>query len=67
MISELFYLILVITLLLIGSYFSACETALTAYSKPKMFSMAQDGNKKAQVLMFYVLIYLVIQLYSMDQ
>ena len=51
MISELFYLIIVITLLLIGSYFSACETALTAYSKPKMFSMAQDGNKKAQVIL----------------
>ncbi len=50
MISELFYLIIVITLLLTGSYFSACETALTAYSKPKMFSMAQDGNKKAQVI-----------------
>lgn len=50
MISELFYLILVIVLLLIGSYFSACETALTAYSKPKMFSMAQEGNKKAQVI-----------------
>lgn len=50
MVSELLYLILVITLLLIGSYFSACETALTAYSKPKMFSMAQDGNKKAQVI-----------------
>ena len=50
MISELFYLIVVITLLLVGSYFSACETALTAYSKPKMFSMAQDGNKKAQVI-----------------
>ena len=52
MISELFYLILVITLLLIGSYFSACETALTAYSKPKMFSIAQDGNKKAQVRIY---------------
>ncbi len=51
MISELFYLTIVIALLLIGSYFSACETALTAYSKPKMFSMAQDGNKKAQVIL----------------
>ncbi|MBQ9440821.1 MAG: DUF21 domain-containing protein [Alphaproteobacteria bacterium] len=50
MVSNLFYFILVVALLLIGSYFSACETALTAYSKPKMFSIAKEGNKKAQVI-----------------
>ena len=50
MISELLYLILVFTLLITSAYFASCETALTAYSKPKMFSVAQDGNKRAQVI-----------------
>ena len=50
MVSEVFYITLVFLLLGIGAYFSACETALTAYSKSKMFSIAQDGNKKAQMI-----------------
>ena len=50
MIAELLFLLLVFCLLLLSAYFASCETALTAYSKPKMFSIAQDGNKRAKVI-----------------
>ncbi len=36
--------------LICSAYFSACETAMTAYSKPKMFSIAKEGSKKAKVI-----------------
>lgn len=48
---QVFSILCVFILLIMGSYFSACETALTAYSKPKMFSLAQNGNKQAKVIM----------------
>lgn len=50
MITECLYLLLVFGLLVTSAYFASCETALTAYSRPKMFSIAQDGNKRAQVI-----------------
>ncbi len=50
MIAELLSLGFVFCLLLLSAYFASCETALTAYSKPKMFSIAQSGNKKAKVI-----------------
>lgn len=43
--------ILVAIFLLCSAYFSACETAMTAYSKPKMFSIAKEGNPKAKVVL----------------
>ncbi len=43
-------IILVFILLFISAFFSACETAMTAYSKPKMFNMAREGNKKAKII-----------------
>lgn len=48
---QVFNVLFVFILLILGSYFSACETALTAYSKPKMFSLAQNGNKQAKIIM----------------
>ena len=43
--------ILVAIFLLCSAYFSACETAMTAYSKPKMFSIAKEGDAKAKVVL----------------
>jgi Mg2+/Co2+ transporter CorB len=34
-----------------AAYFAACETAMTACSKAKIFSIAKDGNKKAKVIL----------------
>lgn len=50
MISEILYIIIVFTLLGISAYFSACETAITAFSKPKMYRLAKEGNKKATII-----------------
>ena len=52
MFTNVLSVLLVLILLLLSAYFASCETALTAYSKPKMFSIAQSGNKKAKVVMF---------------
>ncbi|MDR1365302.1 MAG: CNNM domain-containing protein [Holosporales bacterium] len=40
----------VICLLACSAYFSACETAMTAYSRSKMYGLAADGNKRAAVI-----------------
>ncbi|MDO4975254.1 MAG: CNNM domain-containing protein [Alphaproteobacteria bacterium] len=45
-----FNIFLVGFFLICSAYFSACETAMTAYSKPKMFSIAKEGNKKAKII-----------------
>lgn len=50
MLNEIFTIGLVLFLLLCAAYFSACETAITAYSRPKMYTLAKDGNKKAKVI-----------------
>ncbi|MBQ9335399.1 MAG: DUF21 domain-containing protein [Alphaproteobacteria bacterium] len=44
-------IILVILFLLCSAFFSACETAITAYSKPKMYTMAKEGNLKAKLIL----------------
>ena len=44
-------IILVAIFLLFSAYFSACETALTAYSKPKMYTIAQEGNLRAKKIL----------------
>lgn len=51
MIFEFFCILIVFFLLFCSAYFAACETAFTAYSKPKMFSMSKDGNKKAKIIL----------------
>lgn len=33
-----------------SAFFAACETAITAFSKPKMHRMAKEGNKKARII-----------------
>ncbi|MDR1332895.1 MAG: CNNM domain-containing protein [Holosporales bacterium] len=42
--------VFVAVLLFCSAYFSACETAITAYSKPKMFGLAADGDKRASII-----------------
>lgn len=37
--------------LLLSAFFSACETAMTAYSKPKMYTIAKEGNLKAKLIL----------------
>ena len=44
-------IIIVSILLLVSAFFSACETAITAYSKPKMYNMANEGNKMAKLVL----------------
>ena len=43
--------VLVIFFLLFSAFFAACETAITAYSKPKMYTMAKEGNAKAKLIL----------------
>lgn len=47
MISNVVLAICLASILLLSAYFAACETAMTAYSKPKMYKLATDGNKNA--------------------
>ena len=44
-------IVLVTIFLICSAYFSACETAITAYSKPKMYSIAKEGNEKAKIIL----------------
>ena len=46
-----FSFVIIFILMLFAAYFAACETAITAYSKPKIFKFASDGNKKAQTIL----------------
>ena len=50
MLSETLYVLLVFLLLSCSAFFAACETAITAYSKPKVFNMAKEGNKRAKII-----------------
>ncbi|MDR2458658.1 MAG: CNNM domain-containing protein [Holosporales bacterium] len=43
----IFGILVVVCLLLCSAYFSACETAITAYSRPRMYRMAESGNRRA--------------------
>lgn len=44
-------IIFVAVFLLLSAFFSACETAMTAYSKPKMYTIAKDGNLRAKLIL----------------
>lgn len=44
-------IIFVAVCLFCSAFFSACETAMTAYSKPKMYTMAQEGNVRAKIIL----------------
>ncbi|MBQ3945222.1 MAG: DUF21 domain-containing protein, partial [Alphaproteobacteria bacterium] len=44
-------IIFVALFLLLSAFFSACETAMTAYSKPKMYTIAKEGNLKAKLIL----------------
>lgn len=44
-------IVLVVIFLVCSAYFAACETAITAYSKPKMYSIAKEGNIKAKIIL----------------
>jgi Mg2+/Co2+ transporter CorB len=50
MLANLLYTIVVVVLLICSAYFAACETAVTAYSKAKMFSLAKNGSKRAEII-----------------
>ncbi|GHT89256.1 membrane protein [Alphaproteobacteria bacterium] len=51
MLNEFLYISFVFFLLFFSAYFAVCETAFTACSKPKMFRIAKDGDKKAQIVL----------------
>ena len=44
-------IIFVAVFLLLSAFFSACETAMTAYSKPKMYTIAKEGNLRAKLIL----------------
>lgn len=44
-------IVFVALFLLLSAFFSACETAMTAYSKPKMYTIAKEGNLKAKLIL----------------
>lgn len=46
------YIILIVLLIAGGAYFASCETALASVNKIRMKSYAEDGNKKAQYVMY---------------
>ncbi len=46
------YLILIVLLIAGGAYFASCETALASVNKIRMKSYAEDGNKRAQYVMY---------------
>ena len=48
--SLVFSVILLIVIMILGSFFSAFETSLTGFSKAKMLKMCNDGNKRAGVI-----------------
>ena len=50
MFSNFILPIVVVCILLLSAYFAACETAMTACSKPKMYKLANDGNKNAKII-----------------
>ena len=40
----------ILILVLLSAFFSGSETALTAISKPKMYTLAKEGNKRAKAV-----------------
>lgn len=49
--SPAFSFFIIFLLMLFSAYFAACETAVMAYSKPRIFYLASDGNKKANIIL----------------
>lgn len=50
MLSEFLYFLFVFLLLMFSAFFAACETAITAFSKPKMHRMAKEGHRRARII-----------------
>ncbi len=46
------YIVLIVLLIAGGAYFASCETALASVNRIRMKSYAEDGNKKAQYVMY---------------
>jgi Mg2+/Co2+ transporter CorB len=51
MLVEFLWGVLVLVLLGGSAYLAACETAVTAYSRPRIFNMVRKGNKRACVIL----------------
>ncbi|WP_346909766.1 HlyC/CorC family transporter [Faecalicatena orotica] len=49
--SDAIQFVILIVLLLLSAFFSSAETALTTVSKIRMRSLAEDGNKRAKVVL----------------
>ena len=49
--SMILQIIAIIILLLLSAYFSSAETALTTVNPHSMRAMAEDGNKKAAIVL----------------
>jgi Mg2+/Co2+ transporter CorB len=47
---EILSISVVFVLLSLAACFSACETAITGFSKPRMYKLAKEGNKKAEII-----------------
>ena len=46
----IFYGITIFIFLLISAFFSAAETAMTSVSRARIYQLAMDGNKAAQMV-----------------
>ncbi|PWJ47525.1 HlyC/CorC family transporter [Faecalicatena contorta] len=49
--SDAMHFVILIVLLILSAFFSSAETALTAVNKTRMRSLADDGNKKAKIVL----------------
>lgn len=49
--SMILQIIAIIILLMLSAYFSSAETALTTVNPHSMRAMAEDGNKKAAIVL----------------
>lgn len=49
--SDAIQFIILVLLLFLSAFFSSAETALTTVSKIKMRSLAEDGNKRAAMVL----------------
>ncbi|MDR1475843.1 MAG: CNNM domain-containing protein [Holosporales bacterium] len=50
MLIDILCILIVVSLLIGAAYFAACETAMTAYSKAKIFNLAKNGDKRAEII-----------------
>jgi Mg2+/Co2+ transporter CorB len=47
---DILYLLIVLGLLTTSAFFAACETAITAFSKPRINRLAKEGDKQAEII-----------------